>query len=117
MEIDSSSLYATIIEYQAGELHTAEAYDDTEGDDVPAMTEDEMDRLAANIASMFMFEQGIRKMLERRINVELQNEQFNKLLNKLIKKRPDPAPKIELDITAYKLHSPPLQVKYSKDYV
>ena len=52
-EIDSSSLYTTIIEYQAGELLTAEAYDDTEGDDAPAMTDEIMDRLAANIASMF----------------------------------------------------------------
>ena len=115
-EIDSSSLYTTIIEYQAGELLTAEAYDDTEGDDAPAMTDEEMDRLAANIASMFSvsvmynmerrgtgslcqykvsgrefgYKQGIRKMLEQRINVELQNKQFDKLLNKFIKKRPDP---------------------------
>ena len=48
-EIDSSSLYTTIIEYQAGELLTAEAYDNTEGDDAPAMTDEEMVRVAANI--------------------------------------------------------------------
>ena len=60
-------------------------------------------------------------MLKTRINVELQNEQFDKLLKKFIKKRPDPVPKIKisikLDIPSYKSHSPPLQVKYSKDYV
>ena len=60
-------------------------------------------------------------MLETRINVELQNEQFNHLLNKFIQKRPDPAPKIKvsikLDIPAYKSHSPPLEVKFSTDYV
>ena len=56
-------------------------------------------------------------MLETRINVELQNEQFNKLSNKFIQKRPDPAPKIKvsikLDIPAYKSHSPPLEDKFS----
>ena len=102
-----------------------------------------MDRLAANITSMlsvsvmynterrstgslcqykalgreFGYKQGIRKMLKTRINVELQNEQFDKF----IKMRPDPVPKIKisikLDIPSYKSHSPPLQVKYSKDYV
>ena len=54
-------------------------------------------------------------MLEQRTNVELQNKQFDKLLNKFIKKRPESMPKIKvsikLDIPAYKSHSPSLQVK------
>ena len=60
-------------------------------------------------------------MLETSINVELQKEQFDKLLNKLIQRRPDPAPKIKvsikLDSPAYKSRSPPLEVKFSTDYV
>ena len=60
-------------------------------------------------------------MLETMINVLLQNEQFDKLLNKFVQRRPDPTCKImvsiKLDIPAYKSRSPPLEVNFSADYV
>ena len=60
-------------------------------------------------------------MLDTMINVLLQNQQFDKLLNKFVQRRPDPALKImvsiKLDIQAFKSQSPPLEVKFSADYV
>ena len=46
----------------------------------------------------FCYKLGIKRMLETRINFELQNEQFDKLLYKFVQRRPDPAPKIMISI-------------------
>ena len=36
----------------------------------------------------FCYKLGIKRILETRINVELQNKQFDKLLNKFVQRRP-----------------------------
>ena len=59
------------------------------------------------------YKQAIRKKLETRTNVTLQNEEYNKLSNKFVEKKPALSPKIKvsikLDIQAYKAHSSPLE--------